>query len=41
MDLVWNNLLTCDYERTRPGASRLETRPVHPVADLLAAGPAR
>ena len=18
MDLVWNNLLTCDYERTRP-----------------------
>ncbi|MHB1592757.1 MAG: PEP/pyruvate-binding domain-containing protein [Streptosporangiaceae bacterium] len=24
MDLVWNNLLTCDYERTRPGAPRLE-----------------
>jgi pyruvate,water dikinase len=24
MDLVWNNLLTCDYERTRPGAARLE-----------------
>ncbi len=24
MDLVWNNLLSCDYERTRPGAPRLE-----------------
>jgi len=24
MDLVWNNLLTCDYERTRPGAPRVE-----------------
>jgi hypothetical protein len=24
MDLAWNGILTCDYERTRPLASRLE-----------------
>ena len=39
MDLVWKNLLTCDYERTRPAAPGLELGSAGGV-DLELAAPA-